>query len=799
MTYIEDESDTYPLWKAMMFVVLIFVTQVLSKLILENAKFYQLNLGAKASQALGALVYCKTLRTSPATNNKYKKGDIVNFIQVDAKKLIFLAESLPSVARLPLTLVVSSVLLFAYLKVSFLSGLFTISLFVLINYFLAKLTMRYQTLVMKNLDIRMNIMTECLDNIQLIKLNAWENQFTQKIDLARKDELSALFKRFMMSVVNNFMIYSSYPILAIVTFFTAILGVGDFITVPVAVASIQSLNLLKVSSRWLPFFIGLVIEFLVSMERIQEFLNCEEVDLSIIETNPSDHDESSIEITNSNFFWGFNKDEILERASDPKVEKEEEKSGEIQHLDSYDSVLSLTHGNRSDEALESSEGRSIQVTETICLQNIDIKIKKGDFVAIIGEVGSGKSSFIHSLIGDMIFVDEYTKDRFKSQFFANSEDNKDKDVLDRRNTDMIKKFNESLESNMNYIHSNCPVKVNGTISLIEQKPWIQNKSIRENILFGKPLIPERYNKVIEVSQLGRDLEILEGGDMTEIGEKGVNLSGGQKARISIARAIYSQFDIVLMDDPLSALDAHVKNKVFEQVCLKELQGKTRILVTHAIDFLDKVDRILVMEKGKIIYDGTFEELKTHNYFKMILEHMDKDEELEKEINESDEEQPIEVIDKSKDHMSKVGSTITVNENEEESNVEWKLYVTYFLYNKVSLALFIFFIFALAVAQTSSVAFDVYLLKWIQYASDVRESNTKLFVLIIVFSLIFMLFLVVSTYLIFKFSIILSKNLFKDMNKSVFNAPINMYFDRNPTGLILNRFSKDINRVDNAMP
>lgn len=799
MTYIEDESDTYPLWKAMMFVVLIFVTQVLSKLILENAKFYQLNLGAKASQALGALVYCKTLRTSPATNKKYKKGDIVNFIQVDAKKLIFLAESLPSVARLPLTLVVSSVLLFAYLKVSFLSGLFTISLFVLINYFLAKLTMRYQTLVMKNLDIRMNIMTECLDNIQLIKLNAWENQFTQKIDLARKDELSALFKRFMMSVVNNFMIYSSYPILAIVTFFTAILGVGDFITVPVAVASIQSLNLLKVSSRWLPFFIGLVIEFLVSMERIQEFLNCEEVDLSIIETNPSDHDESSIEITNSNFFWGFNKDEILERASDPKVEKEEEKSGEIQHLDSYDSVLSLTHGNRSDEALESSEGRSIQVTETICLQNIDIKIKKGDFVAIIGEVGSGKSSFIHSLIGDMIFVDEYTKDRFKSQFFANSEDNKDKDILDRRNTDMIKKFNESLESNMNYIHSNCPVKVNGTISLIEQKPWIQNKSIRENILFGKPLIPERYNKVIEVSQLGRDLEILEGGDMTEIGEKGVNLSGGQKARISIARAIYSQFDIVLMDDPLSALDAHVKNKVFEQVCLKELQGKTRILVTHAIDFLDKVDRILVMEKGKIIYDGTFEELKTHNYFKMILEHMDKDEELEKEINESDEEQPIEVIDKSKDHMSKVGSTITVNENEEESNVEWKLYVTYFLYNKVSLALFIFFIFALAVAQASSVAFDVYLLKWIQYASDVRESNTKLFVLIIVFSLIFMLFLVVSTYLIFKFSIILSKNLFKDMNKSIFNAPINMYFDRNPTGLILNRFSKDINRVDNAMP
>ena len=102
--------------------------------------------------------------------------------------------------------------------------------------------------------------------------------------------------------------------------------------------------------------------------------------------------------------------------------------------------------------------------------------------------------------------------------------------------------------------------------MIEQTPFILNATIRDNILFGEELDEERYNKTIKACQLGRDLEILNGGDLTEIGEQGTNLSGGQKARVSIARAVYANKDIILMDDPLSALDAHVKRKVFEKVC-----------------------------------------------------------------------------------------------------------------------------------------------------------------------------------------------------------------------------------------
>ena len=147
------------------------------------------------------------------------------------------------------------------------------------------------------------------------------------------------------------------------------------------------------------------------------------------------------------------------------------------------------------------------------------------------------------------------------------------------------------------------MKITGSVSLIEQNPWILNQTIRNNILFGQNLDPQKYNETIEICQLARDLSILPGGDLTQIGEKGINLSGGQKARVSIARAVYANHDIVLMDDPLSALDAHVKKEIFEKVICDKLKDKTRLLATHAIDILDRVDRIIVIDQGRIIHQG----------------------------------------------------------------------------------------------------------------------------------------------------------------------------------------------------
>ena len=156
----------------------------------------------------------------------------------------------------------------------------------------------------------------------------------------------------------------------------------------------------------------------------------------------------------------------------------------------------------------------------------------------------------------MQYIDQSVIDKFKDTTL----DFKNDLEVTRAKVEMINEERKAAVAKTSRL-----ININGTMSLVEQKPFILNKTIRDNILFGDELDPDRYNHTVQICQLGRDLEILEGGDLTEIGERGINLSGGQKARVSIARAVYTNADIVLMDDPLSTLDAHVKRKIFDRV------------------------------------------------------------------------------------------------------------------------------------------------------------------------------------------------------------------------------------------
>ena len=155
--------------------------------------------------------------------------------------------------------------------------------------------------------------------------------------------------------------------------------------------------------------------------------------------------------------------------------------------------------------------------------------------------------------------------------------------------------------------------INGTISIcsrnicyVAQTPWIFHGTVRDNILFGLPFDQDMYNKVIDVCALRPDLQMLSAGDLTEIGDRGINLSGGQKQRISLARAVYrkDQCDIFILDDPLSAVDQHVQRQLFACI-MNYLQGKTRVLVTHQVSLLDQMNKVVVMDNGQIVHEGTF--------------------------------------------------------------------------------------------------------------------------------------------------------------------------------------------------
>ena len=152
----------------------------------------------------------------------------------------------------------------------------------------------------------------------------------------------------------------------------------------------------------------------------------------------------------------------------------------------------------------------------------------------------------------------------------------------------------------------------GSIAYVGQHAWILNTTIRENILFGRPYNAAKFQRVIQQCALEADLRILPAGVETEIGERGVTLSGGQKQRVSIARAIYSDRDIFIFDDCLSALDSHVGKHIFTQCILQALKGKTRILVTHALQFADRGDQIVVMDDLGIDRVGSFDDVMQHS-------------------------------------------------------------------------------------------------------------------------------------------------------------------------------------------
>jgi ATP-binding cassette subfamily C (CFTR/MRP) protein 1 len=301
---------------------------------------------------------------------------------------------------------------------------------------------------------------------------------------------------------------------------------------------------------------------------------------------------------------------------------------------------------------------------------MNLTLKKGQFTAIIGDVGSGKSSVLSTLIGDL---------RHLGEDFAT--------VTDEGAT-LTTEVKRQLSDNgfqKKFDKETAPVVIPNNISYTQQTPWIQNKTIRENIVaFGPPIEDnmEKYKHVIKICELKRDLQTaLKAGDKTEIGEKGINLSGGQKARIGLARSVYADTDVYLMDDPLSALDANVKKSIFENVFREELFDKTRILVTHAIDFVPFVDYVVVMDKGKVLLEGKYSDIENHEYMQSLMESHEQNTKTNTAVNAEHAvvERADEMSDFDPDENDNQGEgKMMSNENDEVIQVNFSTYYRYFI-------------------------------------------------------------------------------------------------------------------------
>ncbi|CAK9181037.1 unnamed protein product [Ilex paraguariensis] len=267
------------------------------------------------------------------------------------------------------------------------------------------------------------------------------------------------------------------------------------------------------------------------------------------------------------------------------------------------------------------------------LSNINLDIPIGSLVAVVGSTGEGKTSLVSAMLGELPAV------------------------------------------------ADASVVIRGTVAYVPQVSWIFNATVRENILFGSVFEAARYDKAIDVTSLQHDLDLLSGGDLTEIGERGVNISGGQKQRVSMARAVYSNSDVYIFDDPLSALDAHVGRQVFEKCIKAELRGKTRVLVTNQLHFLSQVDRIILVNDGMVKEEGTFEYLSNHGVlFQKLMEnagkmeeYVEENEDVESIANKTSESLPngdTNGLPKDASHTNKrkEGKSILIKQEERETGV-----------------------------------------------------------------------------------------------------------------------------------
>ena len=349
-----------------------------------------------------------------------------------------------------------------------------------------------------------------------------------------------------------------------------------------------------------------------------------------------------------------------------------------------------------------------------------------------------------------------------------------------------------------------------------QTPWVVNATLRDNIVFGRSFDRARYESVLDACALQPDIEILPAKDMTEIGERGVGLSGGQKARVCLARALYSpETSLLLLDDPLSSVDSHVGEHLFNNAISGALtEDTTRVLVTHHTQYLHRCDWVIVMEEGKIKDQGTYSDLLERGVnFAGAVNLRDENAESKESMKIVDHSSSSAVskmprsIDGNGGTTVKAGSTendkrhslITI-EGKEEGSVAKQAYYLYIQAGTVILAI-IFLLFQ-AGAKAFEVLSSFWLAKWADdtiaaeaVGDPLTDSQTMRYLLIYsVFGLFGVGFLIARGYALAYHRLRSSRRLHADMLQSILRAPIT-FFDVTPAGRIINRFSHDMDKID----
>lgn len=796
-----DAPDAPAYWRGFVMAIGLFLMMAAGSLCTHQFFQRSMSVGVLARTAIISNVYRKASKLSGKAKASYSNGRITNLMSTDTTRIDFCAGYFHFVWAAPIEALICLGLLLKNLGPSALAGFAFLVLMSPIQGKVMQILARRRLKATGVTDKRVRMVQEILSGMRVIKFYAWEDSFLDRLGELRAQELEIVKSLLVIrSGINA--VAQVIPVFgSIITFM--VYSINHDLNPSIVFSSVALFNILRMPLMFLPLAITTVTDAYVSLGRLGDFFVQDELDeLPPVNVDAKYH----VRIEHGDFLWeeaevkpvvekahkgrfawlGFGRKQpkpepqkIVEKASEDKEKsnekvtvvdaKEPEKiemqpDGEI--VDDQQIVIETIGNAEQDEKAEAEKAKNANLH----LHDITMLVPRSQLVAIVGPVGSGKSSLLQAMVGEM------------------------------------KRLRGEIE-------------FGGSVGYCPQVSWIQNATLRDNILFGAKFEEQKYRDTLRWCCLEPDLEMLPNGDLTEIGERGITLSGGQKQRINLARAVYQDAPVMLLDDPLSAVDAHVGKYLFE-TCIAgpAMQGKTRLLVTHQLHVLPNVDMIYTMENGRIVESGTYDELMTRGgaFSRLIAEFGGREQEEEDEEVEDEAEAIEGGVAKSRRakavHLAKgglrqhengqFGGSEDVNgkilmqqEERETGSVAWSVYHHYIKFAGGNWVPFVL-VFTIAMITVTNIGNNL----WLSYWSERRfagKNNGFYMGIYLLWGVAQGVFAFIGGYLFSVHGARAARQLHHFAMKRVIRAPMS-FFDTTPLGRIMNRFSKDVDTVDNLL-